>query len=247
MTTKSEWQEANRALEAEDRQRLGEPPAAEEVLAYMRGELPAHEAARVCERLVAYPELVRTLTAEFPAEGAEPGDPDYMPDDEFAKHWASLQRRMPRKEPGRVLQFWPAISAIAAALAIVFGALYWQARTERAVPLVADLQILTPDGRRGGGDEAVPLTAQGDFYYLVVSLPGTPVFDTHRLEIVDASANPPRSIWSTSVLPRPSSEIFPILVPRTFLKPGKYQVVLYGVSGAREERIDTYTVRVRGR
>ena len=51
MTTKTEWQAVNQALMADDRRRVGEPPAAEEALAYMRGELSEEEAVRVRERL----------------------------------------------------------------------------------------------------------------------------------------------------------------------------------------------------
>ncbi len=240
MTTKSQWHAANRALMSENRQRFGEPPSGEEVLAYTRGELPAHEAARVCERLVAYPDLVRTLTAEFPVDAAKPGDPDYMSDDEFAKHWASLQKRMPVKGGGRVVQFWPAISAIAATLAIVFGALFWQERVERMRPRVAwDQQDLRPDGRRGIDDNAVTLQAQGESFLLVLRPPATPVFDSYRLEIV----SPERSLWKSEKLPWRADDI-PILVHRSFFKSGKYQVVLYGESGGREERVSTYSLRV---
>jgi hypothetical protein len=239
MTTKSQWHAANRALMSEDRQRLGEPPSAEEVLAYTRGELPAHEAARVCERLVAYPDLVRTLTAEFPIDPATPGDPDYMSDDEFAKHWASLQKRMPAAR-GRVVQFWPTISAIAATLAIVVGALFLQERAERMRPRVAwDQQDLRPDGSRGLDDNAVTLQAQGESFLLVLRPSPTPVFDSYRLEIV----SPERSLWKSEKLPWRADDI-PILVHRSFFKSGRYQVVLYGESGGREEKVSTYSLRV---
>src|SRR5207302_11169100 len=103
MTTKSELSAANRELMAEERLSIGEPPTAGEVLAYMRGELTADEKVRIRERLIAYPELVRTLTAPFP-EGAEPDHPDYLSDHEFARHWSALQKR--RRRPDRGLQFW---------------------------------------------------------------------------------------------------------------------------------------------
>ena len=143
MTTKSEWQAVNQALMADDRRRAGEPPAAEEVLAYMRSELSAEEAARVRERLVCHPDLVRTLTGSFPTEGAQPGDADYMSDREFASHWALLERRLKR---GRVVEFWPVLGAIAATLAVVFAGLYWQARKELTTPHVMDAVFIMPDG-----------------------------------------------------------------------------------------------------
>ncbi len=244
MMTKTEWQAVNQAMMAEDRRRLGEPPTSEEMLAYARGELSAEEEARVRERLVAYPELVRTLTAPFPSVGAEPGDPDYMPDGELAAHWASLQKRMSR---GRVVQFWPALSAIAATLALVFGALLWQARVELREPRVTawNEQLLLPDNQRGGGEPVTTLRPGGDAYVLVPALIDQRSFDGYRVEILDAAANPPRSLWSMSGLRRRADDTFVIRIPRAFLGAGKYQVVLYGVNGAREERLASYTVRVQ--
>src|ERR1051325_5668871 len=57
MTTKSEWQAVNRQLRADQQKRLGEPPAAEELLAYTRGELPAEGGARGREWLAPGPAL----------------------------------------------------------------------------------------------------------------------------------------------------------------------------------------------
>src|ERR1043165_304475 len=72
MTNKSEWQEANRRVMAEQREKLGEPPTADEMLAYSRGELSESEEERIRDLLVAYPELSRMYAAPF-AEEAEPG------------------------------------------------------------------------------------------------------------------------------------------------------------------------------
>src|SRR6185436_7330472 len=121
MITKSEWRMADRQLMADDRQRLDDPPTAEEMLAYTRGELSPDDEAHVRERLVRHPDLVRTLTEEFPADGAEPGDPDYLSDEEFATHWNAMQQRLRPRSGGKVVQFWRTFSAIAAALALVLG------------------------------------------------------------------------------------------------------------------------------
>src|SRR5229473_3644267 len=61
MITKSEWQMVHHSMMAEERGHGGEPPASEEVFAYMRGELSPEDEARLRERLVNYPDLVRTL------------------------------------------------------------------------------------------------------------------------------------------------------------------------------------------
>jgi hypothetical protein len=241
MTTKSELYEASRALMAEDRRRVGEPPTAEEVLALMRGELPAEEGAHIRERLVAYPDLVRTLTVPFPTEGAEPGDPDYMSDDEFAARWAALQRRRQNPGGGRVLQFWRAFGAIAAALALVFGALFWQAKSELTKPRVLWEQELYPDGRRGGGETSTEVTADVESFLLVT---GDSAFEKYRVEIVDAASNVPQTLWKSDPITRRSDGALAIVVHRKLFQPGKYQLVLYGVSGARQEPLSTYTIRV---
>src|SRR6266540_3152077 len=160
MITKSDFQAVNQELMAGARRRLGEPPTSEEMLAYTRGEMSPEEEASFRERLLCYPELVRTLTAPFPTEGAAPGDPDFLSDEELAKHWASLQTRMQgRSREGRVVPFWRAFGAIAAALAVALGALLWRAEWKLAQPrVVSDEQVLLPDGQRGQGEIATVLS-----------------------------------------------------------------------------------------
>jgi hypothetical protein len=229
---------------AGDRQRRIEPPTAEEMLAFTRGELTAEEAARIRERLIAHPELVRTLTAPFP-EPAEPGHPDYLSDDEFAERWAALQKRRQRPEGGRVLQFWRAFGAIAAALAVVFGTMLWRERMELRKPRAVWEQLdLYPDGRRGPGGESNQLTAGGDSVLLLPELGTDPSIDSYRAEIVDAAVDPPRMVWKSDALHRSDNGSLVILVRRDFFKPGKYQLRVYGITGARQEPLSTYTIRV---
>jgi len=222
-----------------------EPPTAEEMLAYTRGELSAEEEARLQERLVQHPELVRTLTVPFPMEGAEPGDPDYMPDEEFAAHWTrppvAAGRRWASRRHAGAPRFWQWSTAAAAAIAVTFGALLWQER--RSEPIVlSEPQVLFPDGRRGPGPrEAAPLTAEGDVVALVTPLIGQREFDRYRLELVDESQ---RAVWSSDTLRRREDDTFVILVPRRFLKPGSYQIVVYGTAGASEEKLASYSLRV---
>ncbi len=250
MITKTEWQTVTRQLMADDRRRLGEPPTAEEMLAYTRGELTPEQEARVRERLVCHPDLVRTLTEPFPAAGAEPGDPDFLPDEEFASHWTAMQTRMRGERPAegaRVLQFWSVqfwrtSAALAAMLAVVFGTLLWQARSRVSEPRVWEQQVLLPDGRRGPGTDATTLTAQGESVLLVIQLMGARDFDRYRFELVNVDSR--RSLWSSAALEPPDGNAVAILVPRRLLKPGTYQIVAYGVAGVSEERLASYSLRV---
>jgi hypothetical protein len=244
MITKSEWQAVNQQMMADDRRRVGEPPTAEEILAYTRGELTPEEEARVRERLVCYPDLVRTLTAPFPIEGAEPGDPDFLPDEELARHWEAMRKRVHHRgrDEHRVLRFWRVSAALAAAMALLFGVLLWQTALKVREPrAVWEEQVLLPDGRRGPAAEPVALTARGDSILLVMPLIGPRNFDAYRIEIVEVSTKRPK--WSSSALTPGNEDALAILVGRSFLKPGRYQVVVYG-RGAGEQLVATYSLSV---
>jgi hypothetical protein len=236
--------DVNREVMAEKRTANGEPPTAEEVLAYTRGELAPEEEARIRERLIAYPELVRTLTTPFP-EPAEPDHPDYLSDHEFARHWKALQKRRGRSDGG--LQFWRAFGAVAAAVAVVFGGLLWRAELQLKQPVaVSQPQDLYPDGQPGISAQQNTLTTNGDSYLLVPSLGSDLAVDKLRAEIADVS-NPSRTLWSSKAMPRTPDGSLVIMVPREFLKPGTYRLVVYGITGERQEPLSSYTLRVLAR
>lgn len=221
-----------------------EPPTSDEMLAYMNGQLSAEEEEHFRDRLIPFPELVRTLAAPFPAEGAERGDVDYLSDAEFTRHWAAMQKRMPR---GNVVQFWPSVAAIAATLALVFGALYWQAYNKQGQPrvLTVDGQTLFPDGnQRGSASDAATVTPHGDWYALVPVLMDERLFDNYRVELFDAGVDPQRSLWSMSGLRRSENATLIVAIPRSFLSPGVYRLAIYGSKGALEEHVNDYTFRV---
>jgi hypothetical protein len=223
---------------------MQEPPASDEMLAFMRGELSAEDEARFRERLIPYPDLVRTLTAPFPTEGAEPGEEDYLSDEQFSEHWAAMQKRMPR---GAVVRFWPSIAAIAATLALVFGGLYWRDHVELGQPRVFTVedQVLLPDGnQRGSASSAATVTPQGDWYSLVPVLMDERAFDSYRVELFDARVDPERSLWSMGGLRRGEKATLIVAVPRSFLSPGIYRLAIYGSKGGREKRVNVYTIRI---
>ena len=244
MSTKKGWQSIHDALIEVDGQ-AAEPPTAEEMIAYRRGELSAEDEARVRALLVRYPDLARAVATEFPADDARPGDPDYLSEEDLDARWASMEKRI---GTGRVLQFHPAWLAVAAALALVFAGLYWQAesnmrqlRHELSLPRIASQeQLLLPDGSRGPSD-GTTLAVEGDPLRLVVTLISAARYPRYRLEIVDANGT---TLWSRADLQPSDNDTFTIDVPRAFLKPGTYQVILHGIDGAREERVASYTMRV---
>ncbi|MBV8515976.1 MAG: hypothetical protein JO197_01110 [Acidobacteria bacterium] len=246
MITKAELQAIHGQVQAE-RRRLLAPPTNEELFAFMRGELKPEEEARVRELLIAYPELVRAMTEPFPVDDARPGDPGYLSESDLDVQWRSLQTRIHGDASTSNLRFWRRTSfALAAALVVAFGGLVWQstrARQAGLAPRVAiDGQQLLPDGERGAA-QPVTLLARGDTFLLYTSLINPPGFASYRLELVreDAPAHP---IWSSPPLPRPANDTFQVVVPAAFLAPGRYQMIVLGVSGARQERLATYSLHV---
>jgi hypothetical protein len=153
-----------------------------------------------------------------------------------------MQREIAPQRGGRVLPFRNALTAIAAALAVVFAGLLWQAKMELRRPRALPQQMLAPDGQRGaGGADATTLVATGDAYLLTPMLVSEQRFEAYRFELVDASGS---SRWSSGLVRRGDDDTLAVLVPRSFLPPGRYKLVLYGVSGERREQLDTYSVRV---
>ena len=249
MITKSELQKEHDRVLAEERARLGEPPSAEVLLAYSRGELSHEEEERVAELLACYPEVARALTQPFPADDAKPGEPGYVSDAEVEARWSMLQDRMhgtrvPASQPvGRVLQFWRFTSGLAAALAVAFGAMLWQARSELGMPQMAAAQeVLIPDRTRGADtDTPTTVTPGGESYVIVAPVITEQPFTQFRLSIVDESN---RSLWTSGPQPKPAGDNLAIVVPRAFLRPGRYQVVLSGVAAGGDQRLETYSLRI---
>jgi hypothetical protein len=242
MITKSDWQDVHQTLMAEGRRTLGEPPTADEMLAYTHGELSPAEEERIRELLVVYPDLVRTLTEPFPAKGAEPGDPDFMSEHEFARHWKSLQTKMDRPKEVSGLQFWRVSAVLAAALVLVFSGLLWKARSDLAQPRAGwEEQVLWPEGGRGGGEGAVTLVGSGPYYMLVITVTGDPRYARYRVELVDEAGE---RLWSGLLPARGDDGTLSLMVPRTFLKPGRHRIMLYGIDGAREQQLETYALKV---
>jgi hypothetical protein len=253
MITKSDWQAVHQEMTADQRRKLGEPPTTEEMLAYSRGELSANDAERVRAWLVFNPEMARALTQPFPEDDAQPGDPDFLSEAELAKRWTSLQQHIhgaetvaPRRE-GRVLRFSPVWTALAAALALVFGGLFWQAKTElrrlTTQPWAVETQVLEAGAQRGAGGHAITVECNGDFMSFVATLPNSG-FDRYRIEMTDVTSVSPRR-WKDTVRAGDDG-VMTVLVPCGYLKPGRYDLVSYGLTGANgEQRLDGYEVRVK--
>ncbi|HEY2830604.1 MAG TPA: hypothetical protein VGJ88_10850 [Thermoanaerobaculia bacterium] len=236
MITKSDWEAVLDQLSAEDRQQLGMPPTADELVAFGRGELSHEETERVQRLLIAYPDLARAVAEPFPV-----GD-ERLPDGEIDRRWSELRGRLhTSRESGRVLVFW---RALAAGLVIAVAGLVWQQQHERNRPFViGEEQLLEPDGSRGAEGPPVTLSSTSDWALITVPIIGATGYEDYRLDLYAPDSSKPA--WRSGVLPRRSNDAFAIVVPKRFLSAaGMYRIILVGVRGASEETLATYSVRV---
>lgn len=239
MIRKDDFEDVLARVSAEEREALGPPPTVDEMLALEAGTLSPEETERVRGLLVAYPELARALAQPFPE------DDESLPEGELDRRWTEFQQTLPRRpERGRLLLFWRTTAALAAAVAITFGGLLWQARHDLARPhVIGDEHVLQEDGERGGTETALIVTSHADSCLLMVPVIGAQDYEDYRLDIHAPGRQSPA--WRSGVLSRPPNETFAIVVPRRFLaSAGTYQVMLYGVRGQGEERLATYSLRV---
>lgn len=240
MMNRSDWNGVRDSLIADDRAKLGDPPTVDELLAYERGELSKEHAERVQQLLVAYPDLARAYATPFPS------DDEALPDDVIDRQWNAFRagNRSGGGSSARVLQFWRGAAAIAAAVAIVFGAMLWQTHTDLMRPhVLPEAAILTPDGRRGLAEQPSTVTPIGDSVLFVVSIIGPTDYETYRLDLVRGDSH--KRVWSSDPLRATSSYSFNVEIPSRALPAGTYQVIAYGLRGNAQEEVGTYTIDVR--
>ncbi|HJQ36680.1 MAG TPA: hypothetical protein VKB93_06045 [Thermoanaerobaculia bacterium] len=237
MTNKSDWQEANRRLTAEQRKTLGDPPTAEEMQAFSRGELSESEEERIRDLLVAYPELSRMYAAPFPEEG-QPG----VSNEEIAAGLKDVQRRLgvpavPLRPPVR--RYLP--TTIAAALALLFFGLFVQAesRARNVQPRILGApQEIYPDANRGPA-APTPLRKDGEAYLLKAHLLNQVRYPHYRIELHDAKD----LVWTSHASEPGADDSFQIVIPHDFLRTGgAYQLRIFGIDGNTSRHVGSYDV-----
>ena len=257
MIKRTDWETAYRDLIAAGRQRFGEPPTEEQLLAYSRGELQGEEAVRVQEGLSCYPELARALAAPFPApDESQPADPADLSDEALERDWKAIQARlMEAPEPKALVSppFWSLrLAAPAVALAAVLGFFAWQSRMdverltrEIAEPrLVLEHRLLLPDGARGTEETPIALPPEAESFLLTLAVADNPTDPEYHVRIVEEAGQGETETWSAS-MPRPDGNVFAIWAPRDFLRSGApHRLELYGVRDGQRHLLATYTIQL---
>ena len=246
MTTKSDWDAVRQDMTAEQRRKPGEPPAIEEMLAYSRGELSGEDAQRVQAWLAANPEMAQALTQPFPEDDARPGDDGYLSQEEVSRRWSALRKEI--RPGGRVVRF-PAMTALAAAAALIFAGLYfYEVQQSRMPSLGAIEQELEPAGRRRGaiGDPPmIDVTQRVNTLALKLTSPKRDAW--YEIQIWKASGDPARPVWTSQPTQAEDGKLEMNLTNRS-LRPGLYRIHALRLDEQKErELVDEYLVRVPAR
>ncbi len=270
MTTRgSEVEAVVRTLVREGRQRIGDPPSVEELMAYHRNELSEQEADQMQERLAHYPDSVCLLDAlaSYPYEG-EPGDPEYLSDEELEQAWEAVQDHLHyeakvvplRKEAARpsddkIFSFdLRPVAAIAACLLVAVAGTWFirqgevneLSRALKSPSSDVESQLLIPDGLRTarGGGPSIQLPTGSEEYYLNLSVIEAPQFRDYRIEILDPADPGATPLWSEDGVERRRGDTFELLLPRDFLTVRKIEIRLYGLDEQGKTLLATYTVEL---
>ncbi len=112
-------------------------------------------------------------------------------------------------------------------------------------PVIADLFPPGGDVVRGGGETGttIELPAGAGGATLILNTRGPSAFREHAVELRDAAGKP---VWSArGLVTQPDEGPFHLHLPRQVLAPGTYTLEVFGLDGARREKVQTYRFTIR--
>lgn len=242
MVKTDDWRTAFREVVERGRERLGDPPTPEELVAWSRGELSESEAERIRELLALYPDLAAALNE---SEEAPDDEAPVLSRADLDADWELLQQRIspqhvsPHVAAERVAHQpsfpWRWSTVVPALAALVFGALLVQSRfTVRALreqlnqPRENVERVMLLESASRGPDAATPIALQPTTRYVVFTLPVPDDVRAGQLQVgmrnLDLPSRP--VVWRGSVT-RAGDGTFSIEVPRSFLTERSYAIHLY--------------------
>lgn len=177
----------------------------------------------------------------------QPGDPDFLSDEEVSTHLAALRRKL--RPEGRVLRF-PVLTAIAAAMALVFAGLYWQQRNvvhelnELNTPhAISDVPLLRPSEHNRGPAMSEPavveLGRRGGAVWLAV----TPDADRMKwFQVTLYRGESQQPVWSSTAMQLRGDRLA-VILPAPSLETDALYRIEVAPTPRGHSRVDRYFVR----
>ncbi len=248
MIVPDELKAAARAVMAARRERLGDPPTPERLLAYKDGLLDDVERQEVEEKIAAFPEAARALAdlEAFPDVDAAEGVEE-ISDEELAAHWLRFHERITTGEarPAEVIEIaerkalaprrWPSLSRLAAAAILAFGLglgsglVIDRAVREPLPPAAVNVTIAYPEpegtaAERSSVPTVVELPESAGAWVLVLGLVDGPAGADYSATIEDPQGV---EVWTADGLRPTAAGTFHLVFRRDFLPPGDYRLSLH--------------------
>lgn len=250
---------ALRHLAEQQRRSLTSHPTPQELAAYHAGELPPEAEARILDHLAICRECSDLLLdlSGF-ADLKPPAGVPELTDAQVDQDWQALRAKMrageggkgeekrvaevvpirpvePVSRPERTYSVWlPVAASLLAVLGFSFG-LYQSTRTGQ--PWSPALVPLSDEVQRSGEGGAVEQIISRDGAILSLYFDAEETYPAYEAEIVGRATvevTPPREEGLPAAL----------VIPRGFLKRGKYDINLYGVKGNQRARVGEYQIQV---
>lgn len=235
------------AIMAARRDELGEPPRADELLAFRDGALPPAQRAVVEEKIAAFPEAAAALLdlGRFPDVAPAPGVRE-VTDEEIAGDWQSLRARIERdRPPAPAPSGTRGILRLAAAVvaALLLGALSGlilgrgplgpPARPAAGVDLIA----LEPDDADSVTRGQAVAVASGPPLLFILAAGAVEPLPAYSVHIRDARGE---LVWSQTGAAPTREGLVTVLLPAGFLEAGRYRIDLSPPDGG--EPLASYTL-----
>lgn len=256
--------EAVREAASRARRDLGEHPPPEVLLDYDAGELPGAEMERVRRHLVLCHRCAREVLALAALPEGPPRDPEMrLGAEEEEALWRRVTSHLEPPRPGQrpaprvravrrrerrrlPVGLYPAAAALIAACA---GLAFWglglrqevrQLSAPRGDVHVVEVRPEALPAQRGGGTVLVP-AGMGRVVLELVATDLRP-FERYRAEVREGSAQGLLR-WDGRLVRDPEGG-FHLELSRADLPTGRYRIEVRGITGGREEILDTYDLRV---
>lgn len=250
---------ALRHLAEQQRRSLTSHPPPQELAAYHAGELPPEAEVRILDHLAVCRECSDLLLdlSGF-ADLKPPAGVPELTDAQVERDWQALRKRMgegegredeerrvaavvpirpvgPAARPARTSSVWlPVAASLLAVLGFSFG-LYQSTRVGQ--PWSPAIIPLSNEVQRSGEGGAVEQITSREGAILSLYFDTEETYPGYEAEIVGRA--------TVEVTP-PKEEGLPValVIPRGFLKRGRYDIDLYGVKGSQRALVEEYQIQV---